>query len=163
MERKLSEAQRDQILMSTAKDEVAMKKNLLDAFAQSNKTFEASMAKMTECLTSLGSGIASAMQMVAMALSGQPQSFSPIHGQYMSHTPTPGMFGPVVSNNYNGSQPSSGHLYHGAEMHPRQFMSETGSFGPDSHGSSTSQRAPSGVSTYNENAGSDSQRSYFEL
>lgn len=68
--------------MSTAKDEIAMKKNLLDAFAQSNKVFEASMSKMTDCLTSLGSGIASAMQMVAMALSGQPQSFPPNHGQY---------------------------------------------------------------------------------
>ena len=51
--------------MNTAKDEVAMKKNLLDAFAQSNKAFEASMTKMTDCLTSLSTGIASAMQMVA--------------------------------------------------------------------------------------------------
>lgn len=60
MERNLSQAQRDKILMSTAKDEVAMKKNLLDAFAQSNKVFEASMSKMTDCLTSLGSGNANA-------------------------------------------------------------------------------------------------------
>lgn len=58
-----------------------MKGNLLDAFAQSNRVFETSMTKMTDCLTSLGSGIASAMQMVAMALSGQPQSLPLDHGQ----------------------------------------------------------------------------------
>jgi len=127
MERNLSQAQRDKILMSTAKDEVAMKKNLLDAFAQSNKVFEASMSKMTDCLTSLGSGIASAMQMVAMALSGQPQSFPPNHGQYMGAS-TPAMFGSGVSNNYSDSQPSSSHLYHGVGIHCPQFSYEADHF-----------------------------------
>lgn len=148
--------------MSTAKDEVAMKKNLLDAFAQSNKAFEASMTKMTDCLTSLGSGIASAMKMVAMALSGQPQSFPLNHEQYMG-TPTPGVFGSGVSNNYSGSQPSTGHLYCGDGIHSRQFSYEVGSFQPDSHYSSVSQRASSVTSSHNENAGSDSHRDYFEL
>lgn len=84
--------------MSTAKDEVAMKKNLLDAFAQSNKVFETSMTKMTNCRASLGRrGIASAMQMVLVALSGRPKSFLN-HGQYMG-APTPAMFGSAVSNN----------------------------------------------------------------
>ena len=118
MERDFFQKQRDQILMSTAKDEVAMKKNLLDAFAQSNKAFEASMTKMTDCLTSLGTGIGSAMQMVAMALSGQLQSFLPNGGQYMSQSPTP-MFGVDVGNIYIGLQPSSGNLY----LAPRQFSS----------------------------------------
>ncbi|PFX14448.1 hypothetical protein AWC38_SpisGene21390, partial [Stylophora pistillata] len=101
MVRNLSQAQRDKILMSTAKDDVAMKKNLLDAFAQSIKAFEASMTKMTDCLTSLGSGIAFAMQMIAMALSGQPQSFPLNHGQYMG-IPKPGVFGSGVINNHRG-------------------------------------------------------------
>ena len=162
MERNLSQAQRDKILLSTAKDEVAMKKNLLDAFAQSNKVFEASMTKMTDCLTSLGSGIASAMQMVAMAFSGQPQSFPLNHGQYMG-TPTPAMFGSGVSNNYSGSQPSSGHLYHGVGIHSRQFSYEAGSFQPDNHYSSVGQRASSVTSSHNENSGSDSHGDYFEL
>ena len=83
--------------MNTAKDEVAMKKNLLDAFAQSNKVFEASMTEMTNCRASLGSGIASAMQMVLVALSGRPKSFRN-HGQHMG-APTPAMFGSAVSNN----------------------------------------------------------------
>ena len=162
MERNLSQAQRDKILMSTAKDEVAMKKNLLDAFAQSNKVFEASMSKMTDCLTSLGSGIASAVQMVAMALSGQPQSFPPNHGQYMG-APTPAMFGSGISNNYSGSQPSSSHLYHGAGIHSPQFSYEAGSFQADIPYSSVSQRASPVTSSHIENSGSDSSRDYFKL
>ena len=109
-----------------------MKKNLLDAFAQSNNVFETSMTKMTDCLTSLGSSSASPMQMVAMALSGQPQSFPLVHGQYMG-APTPAMFGSGVSNNYSGSQPSSGHLHHGAGIHSHHFSYEAGSFQPESH------------------------------
>lgn len=119
------------------------------------------MTKMTDCLTSLGSGIASAMQMIAMALSGQPQPFPLSHGQHMG-TPTPAVFGSGVSNNYSGSQPSSGHLHHGAGIHSCQFSYEARSFQPDSHWSSVSQRTSSGTS-HNENSGSDSHRDYFEL
>ena len=51
MKLKLSQAQRDQILLNTAKEEVAMKKNMLEAIGQSNKFFEESMTRMTNSLT----------------------------------------------------------------------------------------------------------------
>ena len=102
MERNLSWAQQDKILMSTAKDEFAMKNNLLDAFAQSNKVFEASMTKITDCITLLGSGIASAERMVATSLSGQPKLFPLNHGQYKG-AQTPAVFGSGASNNNSGS------------------------------------------------------------
>ena len=77
MEKTLSQAQRDQLLMNTAKEDLLMKKEMMESFQQSNKTLEESISKMTVCLTSLGDGIASGMQMLAMALSCQPQNNVP--------------------------------------------------------------------------------------
>lgn len=67
MEKRLSQAQRDQVLMNSAKEDLSMKKNMLEAFDRSNKTLEDSISNMTSCLTSLGDGISSGMQMLAMA------------------------------------------------------------------------------------------------
>ena len=69
MEKCLSQAQRDQFLMSNAKDDAIMKKDMLRAFEKSNKTLEDAISKMTDCLTTLGNGIAQAMQMFATAMS----------------------------------------------------------------------------------------------
>lgn len=74
IEKTLSQAQRDQLLMNTSKEDLRTKKEMMESFPQSNKTLEESISKMTRCLTSLGDGIASGKQMLAMALSGQPQN-----------------------------------------------------------------------------------------
>ena len=58
MEKALSQAQRDQLLMNTAKEDVFMKREMLKSFDQSNKIMKESIGKMTACLTSLGEGIA---------------------------------------------------------------------------------------------------------
>ena len=101
MEKRLSQAQRDQVLMNSAKEDVLMKKNMLDMFDKSNKTLEQSISKMTTCLTSMGEGIAAGMQMLAMALSqnqpvvpphhpGHPHPYTAhphvYHGQYSGYT-----------------------------------------------------------------------------
>ena len=69
MDKCLSQAQRDQFLMSTAKDDAIMKKDMLHAFEKSSETLEDAISKMTDCLTSQGNGIAQGMQMLATALS----------------------------------------------------------------------------------------------
>lgn len=61
MEKSLSQAQRDHLLMSTAKGDMHLKKDMLAAFERSNKTLDDSISKMTTCLTSLGEGIALGM------------------------------------------------------------------------------------------------------
>jgi len=163
MERKLSQSQRDQILMSTAREEVIMKKNLLEVFAQSNKAFETSVAKMTDCLTTLNGGIAAAMQMMAMAMSGQTQAFPPnTQWQYMNQAPTNGMFAGSGVDGYSNSHPSSGNSFFGPEIQSRQLPNEARrSFGPGtSHNSSYS----TDTSVYTDTSVSDSQRdTYFEL
>ena len=77
MEKGLSQAQRDQVLMNTAKEEVLMKRQMLQAFQRSSSSLDENLSKMTNCLNSLGEGISSGMQMIAMALAGTgPPSYS---------------------------------------------------------------------------------------
>ena len=54
MEKTLSQGQRDQPLVNTAKEDLLMKKEMVKSFEQSNKSLEDSIPKMTTCLTSLG-------------------------------------------------------------------------------------------------------------
>ena len=77
MEKSLSQAQRDHPLMSTAKEDLLMKKDMLEAFERSNKTLDDSVTKKTTCLTSLGEGIASGMRLLAMALANPPANPRP--------------------------------------------------------------------------------------
>lgn len=134
MEKTLSQAQRDQLLMNTAKEDLLMKKEMMKSFEQSNKTLEDSISKMTMCLTSLGDGIASGMQMLAMALSGQPpnavaprvpQVYHPHVNTYggfassstygeNSYTPlnrsVPSQFNRIGSEELTQSSPGQGHI-----------------------------------------------------
>lgn len=86
MEKALSQAQRDQLLMNTAKEDVFMKREMLKSFDKSNKTMEESIGKMTACLTSLGEGIATGMRMLANAIADTrhpaPQAYPP---QFNNH------------------------------------------------------------------------------
>ena len=73
MEKGLSQAQRDHLLLKQGKEDALIKQQMVDAFDRSNQTLENSITKMTNCLSSLGEGIASGMQMLAMALAGPQQ------------------------------------------------------------------------------------------
>ena len=90
MEKGLSQAQRDHLLMTTAKEDMHLKKDMLAAFELSNKTLDDSVSKMTTCLTSLGEGIAPGMRMLAMALTHlqTPALQFPMHNQITLHSIT---------------------------------------------------------------------------
>lgn len=62
------------------------------------------MGKMTDCLTSMGTSMSSAMQMVAMALASSHQSSPPMQQQYSTGISSPVMHG--FNDNYCGSQPT---------------------------------------------------------
>ena len=88
MEKALSQAQRDQLLVNTAKEDVFMKREMLKSFDKSNKIMEESIGKMTACLTSLGEGIATGMRMLANAIADTrhpaPQAYpSQFNNHYM--------------------------------------------------------------------------------
>ena len=52
---------------------------MMRPFEQSNKTSEESISKLTMCLTSIEDGIASGMQMLAIAFPKQPLTTSVSH------------------------------------------------------------------------------------
>lgn len=137
MEKNLSQAQRDQLLMNTAKEDLLIKKEMMNSFQQSKKTLEDSISKMTMCLTSLGNAIANGMQMLALALSGQspntrptpqtPQVYhpqastyggftsSPTYGANSSYTPlttrsTPSQLNRIGIDEVSQSSPGQGHI-----------------------------------------------------
>ena len=85
MEKTLSQAQRDQLLMNTAKEDLLMKREMVKSFEQSNKSLEDSISKMTTCLTSLRDGIAKGMQMMAMSLSAQFNPLTVLHILHLVH------------------------------------------------------------------------------
>ena len=89
MENALSQAQRDQLLISAAKEDVLMKREMLNSFERSNKTMEESIGKMTNCLTFLGKGIATGMRMLANAIAG-------------AHQPVPQAYPPQFNNHFMG-------------------------------------------------------------
>lgn len=66
MEKRLSQALRDQVLMNTAKVDILIKKNMMEKF---ETALEDSIHKMKTYLAALGDGMAAAMQMLAMVLS----------------------------------------------------------------------------------------------
>ena len=102
MEKALSQAQRDRLLMSSAKEDAVMKKEMLKSFERSNKTMEESIGKMTDCLTSLGEGITIGMRMLTNAIAGTnqpvPQAYpSQFNNHYM------GGFGPMYLSDTNST------------------------------------------------------------
>ena len=82
MEKALSQAKRDQILMSAAKEDLLMKKEMMSAFAQSNKTFENTMEKMTASLSLMAEGLSDGMKMIAMAMTATSQKMQPSTHQF---------------------------------------------------------------------------------
>ena len=119
MEKGLSQAQRDQVVMNTAKEAMIMKKQLLEAFERTNNSLDKSLSKMTSCLNSLGEGISSGMQMIAMALAGTVPHPNQTHAQYMSS--------PAYVPNYNfyhtASQNASASSFNFSDQRAQHFMS----------------------------------------
>lgn len=80
--------------MNAAKD-VIMKKEMLKSFQRSTKTMKDSISKMTDCLTSIGDGIATGMRLLANALAGNHSNAAVNH-----HTPA---YHPTQFNQYSVS------------------------------------------------------------
>ena len=95
MKKGLSQAQRYHLLKK-GKDDAKLAQQMVEAFDRSDQTLDKSITNMTNCLTSLGEGVASGMQMLAMALSGttpqvHPSTLSrckPTHHKFLDHKPS---------------------------------------------------------------------------
>ena len=116
LERKLSAAQRDQLLLKEAKEDAQLKCDVAEAIRQSNESFSNSIQQMSNSMLQVGQGLAKSIEMMTTAMVAAPQ-----------HTPAPFNIHPQYGhfqhvNNFAGSpgfpfdvQHSSGHQFHGSD------------------------------------------------
>ena len=116
LERKLSAAQRDQLLLKEAKEDAQLKRDIAEAIRQSNESFSNSIQQMSNSMLQVAQGLTKSIEMMTTAMVAAPQ-----------HTPAPFNIHPQYGNfqhvnNYTGSagfpfdvQYSSGQKFHGSE------------------------------------------------
>ena len=83
LEKKLSASQRDAILLNEARDDAALRRDLIDTMKSSNETFTEAMKSVGESMKLLSQSMASSIQALANCLSPQP-AFRP-HQEMMGN------------------------------------------------------------------------------
>ena len=68
LQRSLSSAQRDPLLINEAKDDASFRKELTKAMKESNETFSRSVESMSNSVNQLGDGICRSMEMLSRAI-----------------------------------------------------------------------------------------------
>jgi molecular chaperone GrpE (heat shock protein) len=94
MERTLSAAQRDQILMKESKEEMNFKKEMTEVMKESSKNTANAIAHMTTAIENIGSGLSRSIEMLATVFAHQQQQ------QYQHQWPPQ----PAQLNNFNFSR-----------------------------------------------------------
>ncbi|XP_028414211.1 uncharacterized protein LOC114537269 [Dendronephthya gigantea] len=96
MERTLSAAQRDQILMRESKEEMNFKKEMCEVMKESSKNTAGAIGQMTAAIENIGSGMTRSIEMLATVFAHQQQQQTP--QQWPQHHPQ--------FNNFNFSRPN---------------------------------------------------------
>lgn len=94
MERNLSAAQRDQILLKESRDEMNFKKEMTEVMKESSRNTSNAITQMTTAIENIGTGLARSIEMLATVFSHQQQQ------QNQQWAPQPAQF-----HNFNFPQP----------------------------------------------------------
>ena len=73
MERTLSAAQRDQILLKESKDEMNFKKEMIEVMRESSKNTMSAISGITTAIENIGSGLSRSIEMLATVFAHQQQ------------------------------------------------------------------------------------------
>ena len=79
LERRLSAAQRDGLLIKEAKDDAQLKKDLCEAMRESTTAFSESIKEISNSMTNIGNGICRSIELLSQALLQQNQNYQPIN------------------------------------------------------------------------------------
>ena len=79
LERRLSAAQRDGLLMKEAKDDSQFKKDLCEAMRESTAAFSESIKEISSSMTNIGNGICRSIEVLSQALVQQNQTHQPVN------------------------------------------------------------------------------------
>lgn len=71
LEKTLSAAQRDKMLLDKAKEDALFRKDIAKAMKESNKTFSESVEKLSASITAMSDGISRSMERIAQAMCSQ--------------------------------------------------------------------------------------------
>ena len=82
MERQLSAAKRDELLLKESKEDLQFKKDMVEAIRESNRTFENSMQNMSFSIAQVGQSLTQSMEIMARAFM---QQNSPNNMPYAHH------------------------------------------------------------------------------
>eukprot|EP00794_Sanderia_malayensis_P011557 gene11557-12747_t len=113
LEKRLSAAQRDNLLVKEAKDDAQFKKDLCQAMRESTASFSESIKEISNSMTGIGNGICRSIEMLLKALLQQNQNNRPVsqnlfyQNEPMFH-PTPGVHHTQAMNEISHSQSSLG-------------------------------------------------------
>lgn len=88
MERQLSAAKRDELLLKESKEDSQFKKDTAEAIRQSNKTFESSMQQMSSSIVQVAQSLTQSMEIMGRAFMQQnnPNNMPYAH-HYSLHAP----------------------------------------------------------------------------
>ena len=84
LERQLSAAQRDQLLLKESKEDSQFKKDMADAIKQSDQTFANAMQQMSQSISQVAHGMTQSMQAMSQAFLQQNNSTN-YHQSYPGH------------------------------------------------------------------------------
>ncbi|XP_065671685.1 uncharacterized protein LOC136089562 [Hydra vulgaris] len=87
LERNLSAAQRDQLLLKEARDDAQFRKEMAEAMRESTKCFTESINTVSKSMTDLGNGISRSIELLAQAMIVQTQQQSSNQNQFYQHSP----------------------------------------------------------------------------
>lgn len=77
MERQLSAAQRDEILMNESKEDAQFKRDIAEAIRQSNETFAQTMQQMSNSILQVANGLTRSVEMMSQVILQRPQTLPP--------------------------------------------------------------------------------------
>ena len=87
MERQLSAAKRDELLLKESKEDSQFKKDMAAAIRESNRTFENSMQHMSSSIAQVGQSLTQSMEIMARAFMQQNSPNMPFAHHYSLHAP----------------------------------------------------------------------------
>ena len=101
LEKTLSAAQRDKLLLTEAREDSTLRKNLAEATKQSTELFSSALKDVSNSIVQVGNGISRSMEMMSQAImaqvmaNSQPRPFNQNHfyqHSEMSHLPPSHVF-----------------------------------------------------------------------
>lgn len=124
LEKALSAAQRDKLLLTEAKEDSVIRKSLAEATRQSTECFTTALKDVSNSMMQVGNGISRSMEMMSQAIMAQIMTNSQPrpYNQNLFYQNNPGAYPSNVAHPAHGTHPAQGtYPAHGVYPNPAQY------------------------------------------